>query len=622
MALASTTLWELNASATANNVNGGGFNYNNANFLTDLTTDAATGNTASPVISSASYNFVAGDIGNWVYVRSGTNWYAGGLYQIASVAANKATLSAGIGQGIVLNTSTKLFSASTVVGVASVATPTNGTFGVDYSQSTAATINGVADFAAVGASTTLTSASAPFTRVMVGNIYHQTTTGTGGFGTVGWYEIVNYTNTTTVVLDRAPNGGTASVDCTGYVGGAMSMNSTLDDECLDSVIAGNSVFIKSGTFATGEPISTVNSGGSVTGINFIGYITNRATIPTGTNRPTFSYAANTFTFSSYWHKRNVIFTGTTSQGINLGLYSKNINCRFVNTSTTASRQAVNPQETIDVGCEYISYRGYGTNAASGPGVVAYIGCYFHDSDVLVRAPSTDINVTLIDCLLVGAVTSAINSTAGVTLETVISGCTVFGALNTRGLGIVVSGSVNTSITNTIVSGCTTGITGSGGWAQYGNWNDFYNNDTNTSNWNLGPNDSTANPQFTNVGQLTGATATTSGSVLTQAGGDFSTVTDNVDFLYLVSGTGVTAGKYLITAHGATTVTLDIAPGTDATANKVWEITTGNNFQIGTNLKALGFPGAFTGSSTTGYLDMGAAQRQEAGGGGGGNFTFA
>jgi hypothetical protein len=47
----------------------------------------------------------------------------------------------------------------------------------------------------------------------------------------------------------------------------------------------------------------------------------------------------------------------------------------------------------------------------------------------------------------------------------------------------------------------------------------------------------------------------------------------------------------------------------------YQLTTGHNFAIGTNLKAKGFPGAFPAGLTTGYLDIGAAQRQEAGAGG-------
>lgn len=40
-----------------------------------------------------------------------------------------------------------------------------------------------------------------------------------------------------------------------------------------------------------------------------------------------------------------------------------------------------------------------------------------------------------------------------------------------------------------------------------------------------------------------------------------------------------------------------------------------DYSIGTNLKALGFPGIFPGAVSTGYLDIGAVQRQESGGGG-------
>lgn len=44
---------------------------------------------------------------------------------------------------------------------------------------------------------------------------------------------------------------------------------------------------------------------------------------------------------------------------------------------------------------------------------------------------------------------------------------------------------------------------------------------------------------------------------------------------------------------------------------------GGDFSIGTNLKAAGFPGAFPGGLSTGYLDVGAVQRQEAAGAAGG-----
>ncbi len=62
MALTAGSIFEIRASATTLNVNGSGFNPANAGMLADATTDANTANTASPVLSSASYNFAAGDV--------------------------------------------------------------------------------------------------------------------------------------------------------------------------------------------------------------------------------------------------------------------------------------------------------------------------------------------------------------------------------------------------------------------------------------------------------------------------------------------------------------------------------------------------------------------------------
>ena len=67
-------------------VAGGGF--------TDGAATVAT--SAAPVFTSASYNFVAGNVGAWLFIASGTAWIPG-WYKIASVASNAATLGAGIG---------------------------------------------------------------------------------------------------------------------------------------------------------------------------------------------------------------------------------------------------------------------------------------------------------------------------------------------------------------------------------------------------------------------------------------------------------------------------------------------------------------------------------------------
>jgi hypothetical protein len=124
------------------------------------------------------------------------------------------------------------------------------------------------------------------------------------------------------------------------------------------------------------------------------------------------------------------------------------------------------------------------------------------------------------------------------------------------------------------------------------------------------------PGFTSYGEVSGATATTSGSVLTQSGGNFANVTAGRDYCYLVSGTGITAGIYGISSKTTDTLTLDIAPGTNATADKVFKIITGRDFSVGSALQGVGFPGTFPGGLTVGSTDIGAAQDVPSASGGG------
>ncbi len=96
-ALSGNTIWDIRTTGS-DTANGGAFDpAQTAGMFTDGAATSATGN--SPVFTSASYNFVAGDVGAWVYIASGTNWTPG-WYQIASVASNAATLSAAIGAAI------------------------------------------------------------------------------------------------------------------------------------------------------------------------------------------------------------------------------------------------------------------------------------------------------------------------------------------------------------------------------------------------------------------------------------------------------------------------------------------------------------------------------------------
>ncbi len=620
MALATGSIWEVRASATTGNVNGAGFNPANANFPTDGTVDTNTGNTASPVFSSATYNFVAGDVGAWLYVAAGTNCVPG-WYQIASVASNKATLSAAIGAAVVY--SSGVLMASTAVGIASVGTPSSITFGVDYSQQDTAQATAT-DYTAVGGSTTLTSVSAGFTRMMVGNIFHQTTTGTGAFGIVGWYEIVSFTDTSTVVLDRTPNTGTASVACTGFIGGAGRLNG-LEDAYFEMLPAGAWNFIKSGTYTISATVIVVSTNATATSpITSIGYTTLRGDTCNGSNRPLLACGANGFTLGGSNIGMNISVTGTSSSLMADAVGLTWINCKSVNSSTTASRSGFNTGSgsTALIGCEGVSQNGnavtFGTQSAR------IYGCYLHDSATGISGSgqSAFIVSNLIEaCDSNGIIGSA--ATLGIYCGNTIYGRE--GKVSGTGLFINSASSSYNKVWSNIIYGFTTGLsvltTKQG--SNIGMFNDFFNNTTDVSNFDKGYGNLALDPAFAGATQITGSTATSAASTLTQSGGDFATVTDNVDYLHVISGTGVTTGIYLITGHTGTTLTTNNALGTSSAGDIVYYITTGHNFAVGANLAQLGFPswGNLAFETTDGAPTVGAVQRA-ASGGSGGSFTFS
>ena len=615
MTLAATTFWEINGTATASNVNGGGFNTANANFLADLTTDTNTGNTASPIVSSATYNFSSADVGAWVFIKSGTNWYANTFYKIASVATNKATLSAAIGQGLTIDATTNQLISNTAVGVASVGTPTGGTFGVDYSQGTTAIVNNKTDFNAIGASTTLTSVSAAFTPVMVGNIFHQTTTGTGGFGVVGWYEVVSYTNATTVVLDRTPNGGTASVACTGYVGGAMSMNSSLEDSFFEALIGGNNVYFNT-AWTVGSAVSVASTSAGTTNIVKIkGYQTYRYDNPTGSSRPLITGGANSLALGQYKELSNFRITGTASPVVSTSTGGRMINIKATNTNNGAGNVAItNSTNGLVFNCEAISQNGTAINISASTKV---IGNYIHDSNIGLTTASFGMMASF--NIIEACTTYAIqNTSVGNEQYSVITSNTLYGREAKIGIGIeyaVPTSQASNYMLNNNIYGFVSGVVQltAQKFSNYDDYNNYFNNTTDVTLSSKGLHDTALNPSFTDAVQLSGSTATTTGSVLTQSGGDFSTVEDNVDYLHVTSGTSVTVGVYLITSHTATTLTVNNALGTSSAGNVVWWLPTGHDFSVNGNLKATGFPGVFQGGKSTGYLDIGAVQRSESSG---------
>jgi hypothetical protein len=353
---ASTVVWEISLSASADgsagaSTNGGFFNPGNANFVSNFTATSATG--TAPVISSASYNFVAGDVGAWIYVKSGTNWLPG-YYKVSSVASNAATVDATIGHAY--NMVNGVATASTVAGVASTASPTAGTCGVDYSRLGTTPKLTRTDLVSVGSSTTMTSAGALFTPVMVGNALQITNAGTGGFGLVGWYEIVSYNSTSSVVTDSTTNNGTAMAAGTGQIGGSIDIPATIGTNTAGKCpSAGNYVWLN-GTITRGATDTLAASGSSTAPIKYIGYgtyrgdgyqglNTNGATKLVTTNMPAITYSS-TFHMAptgSWFIVENLNIAGSINSNLltcGAGTDSAVVNCLVSNSSTGASAEAL------------------------------------------------------------------------------------------------------------------------------------------------------------------------------------------------------------------------------------------------------------------------------------------
>lgn len=619
-AIPTTTLWEANASATAANVNGGGFDPSATGMLTDLACTSATGN--APVCTSASYNFISTDENNWIYVQSGTNWTPG-WYKIISTATNAATLDATIAHAEQVIAAQGRIKPSIVAGIATTASPTGGVFTIDYSRKTTAGL-AITDAASVGSSTNLTSAGAGFTPVMVGNVVHITTTGTGAHCTIGWYAITSYTNTSTVVTDRTTNDGTACAAGTAKVGGAISLGSSTtsmtDSQFLAALTAGNSFYISAGSYTIGGTVAAGTAGGTQSPTSVIGYSTVRGDAPTGASRPTISTSTFTVSLAAQWDVYNTIWTEPANGagnmlGLNTG--AKIFNSKLVNLSGTAGKAALNltGNFSLVMNCEIVSLRGPAINTVT----TTYIeGSYIHGSDTGIT--QTTAALTVVNSILEDHATAAININGANASAPIFINDTFYGSENKQGIGIsLLTGTTNVRMMNSIVYGFATGISAADtNSIMFSRYNDFYNNTADVSStavWKEGPNSLALNPTFTSVGQYTGTTATSSTNVLTDSGANFASVVDNQDECFIVSGTGTgvpALTHFMITGHTPTTLTLSSNITSSGSGSAItYQVTYGHNLSIGTNLNAQGFPGVFPGGPT-GYISMGAVQRNGSG----------
>lgn len=388
--------------------------------------------------------------------------------------------------------------------------------GTDYSQQDAAQecwaaggCNQTNDLATDGAGTGLSSVSGGFTSAMVGNIIH-ITAGTGL--TVGWYEITAYADANNVTIDRsATASGSAG---TGYVGGAMSLASTLDDDFFEQLTPGNIVYIKAGTYTFGESINVTNDGTGTDPISIEGYNSSRGDDPVGDNRPLLSAASFDFVFDNYWIIRNLRITINTSTGLRLDErgYVENVKCQNTKSNSDAFNIGIGVRM---IRCEAISNGGAAVDADD---YAVIIHNYIHDSGTGVEAdPFVYIAFNVIDTCPIGI---AVYFWYGAS----IINNTIYNATNK---GIYGTTGYSNTIINNLIDNCGEGAS----------WNADTDYRTNYFNNNLWSNNTT---DVINVTK--GDNAVTEDITLTDPGsGDFT----------LPSGAGaIGAGMQIGTDQGA------------------------------------------------------------------------
>lgn len=537
MAIASASTWEIQSAGT-DTAASGSFNPANASMATDLAATSATG--AAPVVSSATYNFAARDVGHWVYVKSGTNWIPG-WYKISSVAANAATVNATAGQCI-----GPLLSPLTTTGIATTASPTAGTWSVDYSQGTSIHVTD----AVAATSTTITSVGTPMGKNFVGNLIGNVT-GTGWNAV--WAEIGS-TSTTTATITNYSSGSTiATALSTGgdfYIGGALAS----PGKCCSLSVAGNRICIGAGTYTVTSASNNVAAGcftlpgntGNTIGI-FEGYGTYRGDAPSSKPLIKADGAITTFTLctSSITMVRYVAFDGnsrTSSKGLSLASNGSAFQCTAANCTNNGM-----------------------TGAGSSTSLFEF--CY-------VTGCSTQI------AMISGLFNYCVSNSNTVT-----------------GMSLTGQGVGNISANNSGAS--SDGFITIGGQCLY-----------NCIAYNNG------RDGFRHISSAVVFTATNCVAVNNAGYGYNAASVDDNYWLRNCAGYNNTSGNINTTnvpARQTGFVTLSGDPFVSAgTGNFALNNTSG----AGAACRASGIPGPFIGISTTGYIDIGAAEHQDSGGGSG------
>lgn len=496
--------------------------------------------------------------------------------------------------------------------------------GTDYTLQDTSQANGTDLVSANGTNATpsVTSVGYSFTAADEGN---SIVISSGTNFTVSVYIITN-TSGGAAILDKACGSADVLAGGTWRMGGAYPWGNITagisDDARMELMQPGNTVWVKAGTYTGVGAVSISTAGNAAGNINFFGYNATRGDDPTGDNRPLFAMAGLTFNFTTFWQLANFRVTTTAASGLASG--NKAWNIKSVNSSTTAARAAMT-QSTILMNCELVSYLGPAISIGSTNSLTK--NCYIHDSNIGISSTCTGTpRHTIVGNIFENLLSQAYNNTGAANSGTNITNNIFYGAENKLGVALnFPTASTFNYLDNNIIYGYVTGVvhadTQTSGLDDF---NDYFNNTADVSaagQWQKGDNDIAVNPSFTNVTQMTGTGATSATNVLTDGAANFGSVVDNETVVNLTSGsgTGFRTGLYVVTAH--TTTTLTLSPGNITSSGSgssiAYQITLGHNFLPTGSIS--GFPGPFQAALTTGYLTIGAVQKQATAGGSGGFF---
>lgn len=369
MAIPAGTNWEVQTGGS-DTLNGGGFDTASTGKPTDGAVSSA--NTSAPVVTSASYNFVAGDVNNWWYQQAGTNSIPG-WYKIVSVAANAATLDAAIGHAVLANGT-----PNTVVGCGTAASLTSQTWAIDYSQ-VAGVVFSLTGLTTAAANAIILTASA--TKAMVGNVI-QITGGTNF--TTGFYAITAASAGVSLTVDRTCTTAAGAAGTAG-IGGALATPS----QAFSIGVASNRYWIKTGSY-TMSANPTMNAAGvnpsNTANPNWIsGYNSLRGDAPKTTSRPTITAASTCTTIlplttAGWWVEYLILDCATTvansaitqSGQFSTFRYIQAINFKQFGISLSNS----NPRSLVDR-CEISGGTSAATAGINMGGAGRIYNCYVH-----------------------------------------------------------------------------------------------------------------------------------------------------------------------------------------------------------------------------------------------------